>query len=83
MKGVQKFRPHAGKGDNADPGTGGPHAVPTAVAAGLSDLSDGHGSPSTFSSPQLAQALVAGGLLLLVVGGGLGLGRRTNGAHEF
>jgi hypothetical protein len=56
-------------------------AVPTAVAAGLS----GGGRPTTapsIGSPRLAQALVAGGLLMLVAAGSTGLGRRTRGAHE-
>lgn len=53
-------------------------AVPTAVAAGLGDTM----TATTTGSPQLAQALVAGGLLMLVMGGATGLGRRTRGAHE-
>jgi hypothetical protein len=55
-------------------------AVPTAVDAGLSGLPTT--SVSMTGSPRLAQALVAGGLLLLVAGGSMGLGRRTRGAHE-
>ena len=54
-------------------------AVPTAVAAGLGDTMT---ATSTIGSPQLAQALMAGGLLMLVAGGATGLGRRTRGAHE-
>ena len=54
-------------------------AVPTAVAAGLGDTMT---AVSTTGSPQLAQALVAAGLLMLVMGGATGLGRRTRGAHE-
>lgn len=53
-------------------------AVPTAVAAGLGDTM----TATTTGSPQLAQALMAGGLLMLVMGGATGLGRRTRGAHE-
>lgn len=56
-------------------------AVPTAVDAGLADWTHQTAS-STTSGPKLAQALVAGGLLMLVAGGWLGLGRRTRGAHE-
>ncbi len=55
-------------------------AVPTAVDAGLAGLPSASVSP--ISSPRLAQALVAGGLLLLIAGGSMGLGRRTRGAHE-
>ena len=55
-------------------------AVPTAVDAGLAGLPGATVSPT--SSPRLAQALVAGGLLLLVAGGSMGLGRRPRGAHE-
>jgi hypothetical protein len=55
-------------------------AVPTAVDAGLAGLPTT--SVSMTGSPRLAQALVAGGLLLLVAGGSMGLGRRTRGAHE-
>ena len=55
-------------------------AVPTAVDAGLAGLPGATVSPT--SSPRLAQALVAGGLLMLVAGGSLGLGRRPRGAHE-
>jgi hypothetical protein len=54
-------------------------AVPTAVAAGVGG-SLTHASST--ASPRLAQALVAGGLLMLVVAGSTGLGRRTRGAHE-
>ena len=51
-------------------------AVPTAVAAGL-------GEPITSTTtPLMAQVLVAGGLLLLLLGGWVGLGRREGGAHE-
>lgn len=55
-------------------------AVPTAVAAGLSGLPTT--SVSSSSSPRLAQALVAGGLLMLVAGASMGLGRRPRGVHE-
>ena len=53
-------------------------AVPTAVAAGV-----GSGSSATASTTSLlAQLMVAGGLLLLLAGGWLGLGRREHGAHQ-
>ena len=55
-------------------------AVPTAVDAGLASLPTA--VVSSTGSPWLAQALVAGGLLMLVAGGSMGLGRRTRGAHE-
>ena len=55
-------------------------AVPTAVDAGLASLPTA--VVSSTGSPRLAQALVAGGLLMLVAGGSMGLGRRTRGAHE-
>lgn len=51
-------------------------AVPTAVAAGV-----GVG-PSNTAAPLLAQLLVGGGMLLLLAGGWIGLGRREGGAHE-
>lgn len=52
--------------------------VPTAVDAGLS------GAPAVGPSTQslLAHMMVAGGFLLLIAGGWLGLGRRENGAHQ-
>jgi hypothetical protein len=55
-------------------------AVPTAVDAGLGSVPTA--VVSSTGSPRLAQALVAGGLLMLVAGGSMGLGRRTRGAHE-
>jgi hypothetical protein len=55
-------------------------AVPTVVDAGLGSLPTA--VVSSTGSPRLAQALVAGGLLMLVAGGSMGLGRRTRGAHE-
>ncbi|MGN6576794.1 MAG: hypothetical protein ACTHKG_14025 [Nocardioides sp.] len=55
-------------------------AVPTAVDAGLGSLPTS--VVSSTGSPRLAQALVAGGLLMLVAGGSMGLGRRPRGAHE-
>ena len=55
-------------------------AVPTAVAAGVAGVPTT--SVSSSGSPRLAQALVAGGLLMLVAGGSMGLGRRTRGVHE-
>ncbi len=55
-------------------------AVPTAVDAGLASLPTA--VVSSTGSPWLAQALVAGGLLMLVAGGSMGLGRRTRGAYE-
>lgn len=53
--------------------------VPTVVDAGLSR------APAVGPSTQglLAQMMVAGGLLLLIAGGWLGLGRRESGAHQF
>lgn len=54
-------------------------AVPTAVAAGMGDTMT---ATSSIRSPQLAQALVVAGLLMLIAGGATGLGRRTRGAHE-
>lgn len=52
-----------------------PAAAPTAVAAGIGD---------TAASPlqTIAQMLVAGGMLLLVAGAWIGLGRREFGTHE-
>ena len=55
-------------------------AVPTAVAAGVAGLPTSSVSP--IGSPRLAQALVVGGLLMLIAGGSMGLGRRTRGVHE-
>ncbi len=53
--------------------------APTAVDAGLASMPNSSG-PSTTSL--LAQLMVAGGLLLLLAGGWLGLGRREYGAHQ-
>lgn len=95
IQGVETVRPNPqpGNGPGAGPGVEPVNAgndaevlgeqavaVPTAVAAGLGDTLT---VTSTTGSPQqLAQALVAGGLLMLVAGGATGLGRRTRGAHE-
>ena len=96
IKGVETSRPEPKPGTN-QPGSDGPAAgpvnagtdaevlgeqavaVPTAVAAGLGDTMT---DATSTASPQLAQALVAAGLLMLVMGGATGLGRRTRGAHE-
>ena len=95
IKGVETSRPKptpgavnpGGDGPAAAPVKGGTDAevlgeqavaVPTAVAAGLGDTM----TATSTGSPQLAQALVAAGLLMLVMGGATGLGRRTRGAHE-
>lgn len=79
-----KPQPHGTKSpkprDRAPIVLGTQAAVPTAVDAGLAGLPSASVSP--ISSPRLAQALVAGGLLLLIAGGSMGLGRRTRGAHE-
>lgn len=80
-----KPKPHTTKSkpkprDRAPIVLGTQAAVPTAVDAGLAGLPGATVSPT--SSPRLAQALVAGGLLMLVAGGSMGLGRRTRGAHE-
>ena len=53
--------------------------APTAVDAGLASLP---GDSATSTASLLAQLMVAGGLLLLLAGGWLGLGRRENGAHQ-
>lgn len=53
-------------------------AVPTAVAAGLGGTSTDAGTTTQL----IAQMLVAGGMLLLMAGGWIGLGRRESGAHE-
>lgn len=52
-----------------------PAAAPTAVAAGLGD-------PTSSPLQMIAQMLVAGGMLLLVAGAWIGLGRREYGTHE-
>jgi hypothetical protein len=52
-----------------------PAAAPTAVAAGL-------GGPTSSPLQTIAQLLVAGGMLLLVAGAWIGLGRRETGTHE-
>jgi hypothetical protein len=51
-----------------------PAAAPTAVAAGL-------GGPASSPLQTLGQMLVAGGMLLLVAGAWIGLGRRETGTH--
>ena len=94
IRGVETVRPNPqpangpGNGPAAGPVNAGNDAevlgeqavaVPTAVAAGLGDTMT---AATTTGSPQLAQALVAAGLLMLVMGGATGLGRRTRGAHE-
>ena len=53
--------------------------APTAVDAGLASLP---GDSATSTASLLAQLMVAGGLLLLLAGGWLGLGRREDGAHQ-
>ena len=75
-----KPRPKPKPRDRAPIVLGSHAAVPTAVAAGVAGLPTT--SVSSTSSPQLAQALVAGGLLMLVAGASMGLGRRTRGIHE-
>lgn len=89
IKGVETVRPEprAGHPDDAtdpaaanrgaDPLGAEPAALPTAVAAGITHAAN---APST-ASPRLALALVAGGLLMLVVAGTTGL-RRPGGLHE-
>lgn len=52
-----------------------PAAAPTAVAAGI-------GGPSESPLATVARMLVAGGMLLLVAGAWIGLGRREFGSHE-
>lgn len=52
-----------------------PVAAPTAVAAGI-------GGPAASPLQTIAQMLVAGGMLLLVAGAWIGLGRRETGTHE-
>ena len=66
VKGVQVVVPPAAA----------PAAAPTAVAAGLGD--------TAAASPiqTIAQILVAGGMLLLMAGAWIGLGRREYGTHE-
>lgn len=54
-----------------------PAAVPTAVAAGV-----GGGEASSSMTQLMSQMLLGGGLLLLLAGGWVGLGRREAGAHE-
>jgi hypothetical protein len=80
-EGVTKPRPRPKPRDRAPVVLGSQAAVPTAVAAGVAGLPTSSVSP--IGSPRLAQALVAGGLLMLIVGGSLGLGRRSRGVHEF
>jgi hypothetical protein len=54
-------------------------AIPTGADAGLATMATASsGSVTTM----MAQLLVAGGLLLLLTGGCIGLGRRTRGVHE-
>lgn len=52
-----------------------PAAAPTAVASGI-------GTPAASPLELIAQMLVAGGMLLLVAGAWIGLGRREFGSHE-
>ena len=74
VKGSESVRPKPEK----SPTVLGTSAVaPTAVDAGLSGTP---AAPSTTSL--LAQLMVAGGLLLLLAGGWIGLGRREHGAHQ-
>ena len=76
VKGSESSRPKPQK----TPTVLGTQAVaPTAVDAGLASLP---GDSATSTASLLAQLMVAGGLLLLLAGGWLGLGRRENGAHQ-
>jgi hypothetical protein len=54
--------------------------VPTAVDAGLATMPTS--SSTTSTRGLLAEGLIGGGMLLLLAGGWLGLGRRRTGAHE-
>jgi len=56
------------------PPAAAPAAAPTAVAAGL-------GAPASSPLQTIAQMLVAGGMLLLMAGAWIGLGRRETGTH--
>ncbi|MGZ4426637.1 MAG: hypothetical protein ACXVEV_01540 [Nocardioidaceae bacterium] len=73
--------PHHTSTATAQPEVRGTEAVlPTAVAAGLAGMPAGASSrPRT---ALVGQSLVAGGLLMLVSAGWLGLGRRRRGVHE-
>ena len=76
VKGSESSRPKPHK----SPTVLGTQAVaPTAVDAGLGSLP---GDSANSTSSLLAQLMVAGGLLLLLAGGWLGLGRREYGAHQ-
>jgi hypothetical protein len=66
------------KPDNEPTVLGTQAAVPTAVAAGLGGTSSDVGTTTQL----IAQLLVAGGMLLLMAGGWIGLGRRESGAHQ-
>jgi len=66
------------KPDNEPTVLGTQAAVPTAVAAGLGGTSSDVGTTTRL----IAQLLVAGGMLLLMAGGWIGLGRRESGAHQ-
>jgi hypothetical protein len=78
VKGSESVKPKPHK--TRTPTVLGTQAVaPTAVDAGLASLPSSSG-PSTTSL--LAQLMVAGGLLLLLAGGWLGLGRREDGRHQ-
>ncbi len=76
VKGSESSRPKPQK----TPTVLGTQAVaPTAVDAGLASLP---GDSASSTASLLAQLMVAGGLLLLLAGGWLGLGRREYGAHQ-
>lgn len=72
VKGVQVVVPQKAAPEAA-PGA----AVPTAVAAGV-----GGGEVSSSLTQLMSQMLLGGGMLLLLAGGWVGLGRREAGAHE-
>ncbi len=79
VKGSESSRPKPDKKPDAKPTVLGTQAgVPTAVAAGYA----GEPAAATSTVQLLAQLMVGGGLLLLLAGGWLGLGRRETGAHQ-
>jgi hypothetical protein len=74
VKGSETAKP---KPDKTPTVLGTQAGVPTAVAAGLGDTA----GPASSTTSLLGQLLVAGGMLLLMAGGWIGLGRRESGAH--